>query len=207
MNKMKKAIWIVGIFIVVLLCTLLGSNNIRYEPIDYNNVMVVKEIARQKLSEDDEFVKKSAELDNVEIKLNELQGKIDKAEVLIVDVEDYKKATVKIKDLKIELRKIEHNVYMKEFELESYDEKIEKAKVKVKSRPKTLGAGQHVVGRDITSGRYSVTGTSNFFVYNKRGSLKVNTILGSNGVSQYTCNLSNGDNIRAESKVYLTPLN
>ena len=36
-----------------------------------------------------------------------------------------------------------------------------------------MGAGEFVVGQDLESGRYLVTGSSNFIVYSASGSLKV----------------------------------
>lgn len=75
-------------------------------------------------------------------------------------------------------------------------------------KPITLPAGKFVVGKDIPSGRYNVTGTSNFMV---DGSTDVNTILKGPdctiGVSEYVCTLSDGDSIDAHGSDTFTPVN
>lgn len=60
-----------------------------------------------------------------------------------------------------------------------------------------LYAGYWIVGQDITKGRYKaipVTGSGNFIIYGKNGSLKTNEILGGDmGVNEVVINLDDGD--------------
>lgn len=80
--------------------------------------------------------------------------------------------------------------------------------LKAKGAPKRLGAGEFVVGQDLESGRYLVTGSSNFIVYSASGSLKVNTILGGGTIGQenYTCTLNAGDKMTLHSACQFTPV-
>lgn len=83
-----------------------------------------------------------------------------------------------------------------------------KKSIQQNGSPIKLPAGQFTVGKDIPSGRYKVTGSSNLFV---DGSTTVNTILGGSiggglGVDSYICQLSDGDKIRAEGADTFTPV-
>lgn len=102
---------------------------------------------------------------------------------------------------------LDANIQAKKGELEKLTEGV-KAK---KEEPRTLNAGQYVVGKDIPSGRYKATATgrgSNFFVYGSDGKAIVNTILGNSSVGRgdYTFFTSNGDIIRTEESVKLIPV-
>ena len=73
--------------------------------------------------------------------------------------------------------------------------------------PITLGAGEYRSPDDIPPGRYTVTGSSNFFVYNSSGRLQVNTILGGRrGEDSYTFWLESGGTVEARGRFTLTPV-
>ena len=73
--------------------------------------------------------------------------------------------------------------------------------------PIKLPAGQFTVGKDIPSGRYSVTGDGNFYVDGKND---VNTILSDKDdglfVSKYICTLTDGDRVETNSATTFTPV-
>ncbi|WP_163250049.1 hypothetical protein, partial [Clostridium niameyense] len=77
----------------------------------------------------------------------------------------------------------------------------------------SLYSGYWVVGTDLTKGRYKVSpaeGKGNFFVYNKKGKVKTNEILGSDiGVNEIVVNLDDGDiiNISGIESVKFSPTN
>lgn len=64
------------------------------------------------------------------------------------------------------------------------------------------------IGKDIPVGRYRVSGSSNFFAYNTKGSLIVNTILGNGDFASgdYICDLKDGYTVENSAKTTFTPL-
>jgi len=59
----------------------------------------------------------------------------------------------------------------------------------------------------VRPGRYTVMGSSNFFVRDSMGASRINVILGGRlGVKEYVCNLNAGEEIQAESAVTLYPM-
>jgi hypothetical protein len=81
------------------------------------------------------------------------------------------------------------------------------------TKPVTLGSGEYIVGKDVPTGRYKASGSSNLMVYGqggkKGGNIKVNTILGNGdvGSGDYTFWAEDGDLIETHAKLKLTPVN
>ncbi|WP_257129975.1 hypothetical protein [Bacillus cereus] len=125
---------------------------------------------------------------------NQLTSEIDK---LSKDVEAKKG----------EVGKLDTDINGKKGELQQLTDGV-KAK---KEEPRTLGAGEYVVGKDIPAGRYKATATgrgSNFFVYNSSGRATVNTILGDSSVGRgdYVFFCDNGNVIKTNEAVKLIPV-
>ncbi len=126
---------------------------------------------------------------------NQLTSEIDK---LSKDVEAKKG----------EVGKLDTDINGKKGELQQLTDGV-KAK---KEEPRTLNAGQYIVGKDIPKGRYKATAVgrgSNFVVYDsKSGSPVVNTILGNSSVGRgdYTFFTGDGDIIKTEESVKLIPV-
>lgn len=120
--------------------------------------------------------------DEMEAQLSEVTGQL-------------KKENQKLKDMKSQIKETEG-------ELDSLSGAVKRAK----GKPKTLQAGYYTVGQDLPEGRYKATPIgegSNFFV---NEGMTVNTILGRHGEASYTFSVSEGDVIRTEAAVKLTPL-
>ena len=123
-------------------------------------------------------------------------------------IDDYKankeQLDNEIADKSAKLEQLNTDVGLKQAELDSLTGEVTKAK----SAPKTLSAGQFIVGTDLPAGRYNVSGSSNFIVYGATGRLKVNTILGSSivGNGDYVCTLTDGDQMELGAKTTFTPI-
>lgn len=79
--------------------------------------------------------------------------------------------------------------------------------VKIKGEPKIYPAGQLIAGVDVPVGKHKIFGgNSNFIVYSKYGSLKVNIILGGREVNEYVYTFEEGDEIKANSSFKLVAL-
>lgn len=109
-----------------------------------------------------------------------------------------------ISDKFTKLEQLNADVGAKQAELDLLTGEVTKAK----SAPKTLSAGQFVVGTDLPVGRYNVSGSSNFIVYEANGRLKVNTILGNSGIGKgdYVCTLTSGDQMDLHGRTTFTPI-
>lgn len=148
-----------------------------------------------------ERVKKTAEL-------SDLKQEVSSNEKIIKEMNEYNanKEALNAEIIKKQstISSLDAKIKVKSDELDFLTGKAAKAV----SDPKRLGAGVFTVGTDLTPGRYSVTGSSNFVVYDSTGSLKVNTILGSGryAVANYTCNLEIGDEMELDSACVFTPI-
>lgn len=109
--------------------------------------------------------------------------------------EDYEKTKDKNKSL-------EEKISKKEDLLDSLTTKM----IYAKSEPITLSPGQYIIGDDISVNRYRVESIgegSNFTVHSSDGELKVNTILGVDGVNSYTFFGEDGDVLETQADVKL----
>lgn len=108
---------------------------------------------------------------------------------------DYEKTKNKNKSLK-------EKISEKEDLLDSLTTKI----IYAKSEPITLSPGQYIIGDDVPVNRYRVESIgegSNFTVNSIDGDLKVNTILGVDGVNSYTFFGEDGDILETQADVKL----
>lgn len=75
----------------------------------------------------------------------------------------------------------------------------------------TLSAGEYLCGRDIDSGRYTISGNGKVNVYTSEGVLKSTVVLknknnsSANGVEEYIINLLDGEKINVESDTKFVP--
>lgn len=158
---------------------------------------IAKAVASQRLTADSDYAA--------------LQSNISAAQNTQSDLNDYKshKSALdsQFSSEKNEASSLAVAISSKQSELNQLSGKVAAAK----GAPKTLPAGDFIVGQDIPAGRYKVTGSSNFFVHTADGDGKVNTILGdgSDGLSvtEYVCQLDNGDQIEEHSATTFTPVN
>lgn len=108
---------------------------------------------------------------------------------------DYEKTKEKNKSL-------EEKISKKEDLLDNLTTKM----IYAKSEPITLNPGQYVIGDDIPVDRYRVESIgegSNFTVSSTDGDLKVNTILGVDGVKSYTFFGESGDELETQADIKL----
>jgi hypothetical protein len=165
----------------------------------------------------DNKAKVEKELAEVNAKLKDTQGALDKEladgrkEIEVKLAEAKKGLTDEQAKVKAEQAKVQEV----QGQLEDVQSKLATASgqlQKAEGDPKTLGAGQYVVGKDLPEGRYVVTNIgrgTNFFVYDgSTGSSTVNTILGegSIGSGDYTFYTADGDIIETRGQVKLTPV-
>ncbi|MGG0188255.1 hypothetical protein [Bacillus rhizoplanae] len=143
-------------------------------------------------------------LDDKKEEVTETLALVDNKNQLKTEVDNLGKD---VEAKKGEIGKLDSDIQSKQGELQQLTDGV-KAK---KEEPKTLGAGEWVVGTDVPAGRYKATATgrgSNFVVYNSSGRPIVNTILGSSsvGVGDYVFSCSNGDKIKTQEAVKLIPV-
>lgn len=98
-----------------------------------------------------------------------------------------------------------------ETKVSQLEEKIKELKadaIKIIGQEKKYPAGYLFVGKDFAPGRYKVFGgSSNFFVYDASGRLRVNIILGTSyGVNEYIYTFADGDEVEANSSFKLVPI-
>ncbi|MFJ8247343.1 hypothetical protein [Peribacillus asahii] len=151
-----------------------------------------------------------AELAEVNAKLKDTKGALDEElKEGRKDIEaKLEEANTELSDKQEEVASLDSEIDSKEKELSSLTGEIKEAE----GKPKTLIAGQYVVGRDVPEGRYKVTNVgrgTNFFVYDgDSGSATVNTILGDSSVGRgdYIFFTADGDIIETRGQVKLTPV-
>jgi hypothetical protein len=197
--KAVFAIVIILILALVILITSLISKNYWYNMrMDESAVTLLE---NDKMSVDSNYSSMQSKISKVE---SELSSRQSEKEAL----DDYTKNKDSLdSELSASQQKLDDlnkKASDAQKELNSLNNSVQKAK----GAPKLLGAGHYTVGKDIPEGRYSVSGSSNFTVYDSIGDLTVNTILGNSsiGVGSYTCDLSEGDTIQTESKTTFTPI-
>ncbi|ARI79134.1 hypothetical protein HM131_06125 [Halobacillus mangrovi] len=116
-----------------------------------------------------------------------------------------KKENDKLTNLENEVKALQSQVDEKKKEMDRLTGELKKAK----DEPRTLIAGQYVVGKDLPAGRYQVTNIgdgTNFFVYDSSGYPTVNTILGEDFYGDYVFFTDDGDQIETHGKVKLIPV-
>ncbi|MGX9808827.1 hypothetical protein ACV3PA_16510 (plasmid) [Exiguobacterium acetylicum] len=109
--------------------------------------------------------------------------------------EDYEKTKDKNKSLEEKISKKEDVLGDLTFEV-----------IYAKRKPITLSPGQYIIGDDVPVNRYRVESIgegSNFTINSIDGDLKVNTILGVDGVNSYTFFGEDGDVLETQADVKL----
>ena len=158
-------------------------------------------LAAQKAAED-------SELHDTQAKLQDTQAKIAANQTQLARLDNYesKISTLEsaIKEKKDKVSDLNGEIGGKQYILE----RLTRAILRARAAPFSLPAGEYTVGTDIQPGRYSVNGSSNFYVRDSGGETKVNTILGYSGVGvgNYVCNLEDGDKIETDSYTTFQPL-
>lgn len=158
---------------------------------------------------------KSKTKEGVDAEQKKLDAKKEEVKSTLALVDNKNQLTSEIDKLskdaeakKGEIGKLDADINGKKGELQQLTDGV-KAK---KEEPRTLNAGQYIVGKDIPAGRYKATAVgrgSNFVVYDsKSGSAVVNTILGNSSVGRgdYTFFTGDGDIIKTEESVKLIPV-
>lgn len=143
-------------------------------------------------------------------KLKDLNNQLGDAQNTITQAKDAQgqldDTNSKFSDAKSQLDDVNSQLADKQKQLNSLTGQIAKAT----GQPKTIPAGQFNIGDGgIAAGRYTVTPIgegSNFFIYDSNGLATVNTILGSMGVPSYTFDCEDGDTLKTEAPVKLTPV-
>lgn len=147
--------------------------------------------------------------------LQKLKDDISVQDSVLKELENYlanksqKNAEIEQLDAQISEKSAKNSTLDSDISAKSAElERLTNAVVKTGEAPRTLPAGNYTVGTDLTPGRYSVTGRSNFIAYSASGSLKVNTILGSGNFANesYTCTLNSGDILELHSQCTFTPI-
>lgn len=200
-------IWQVAlIFVFVIGITIAGGYFLGYNQKIDNDV--TKQLVLDAQKQDTEYQKTKEELQSLKKEVDAQQETIK----FINDFNENKKnlekevsdTQTKLDQLKTDLNSINEQITAKTAELNKLQGDI----LVAKDNPITLPAGMFTIGKDIPAGRYRVSGSSNFFAYNTRGSLIVNTILG-NGYfasGDYICDLQDGYTVKNAAKTTFTPL-
>lgn len=165
------------------------------------NAKINAQLLAERQAQDEQINTKKEELSNLENEIKDKSGVISAAKEY-----ETNKATLdeEIAEKTSTVENLDSQISAKQSELDILTGNV----VKAKSEPKVLPAGEYTVGVDIPAGRYSVSGSRNFFAWDKSGSLKVNTILGNSsiGVGDYVCSLGDGYRIECAAKTTFTPI-
>lgn len=199
-----KRLIIIFILVTLVICVisyLFGKSS------SFDNA-VINEYAQIKLKTDNDYQSRLIELDSIKKELESQKELLDEMNQYKNDKEN---KTSEIANLDTEISAKTFDLSSINAEISAKSNELEKLKtgiVLAKQEPKKLPAGEFTVGKDISAGRYSVSGKRNFIVHSSDGRLKVNTILGSGPYSNecYVCNLQDGDTIQASSACTLTPI-
>lgn len=200
----KYLVPILIIIIAIILCFVCY-----YKGQDYAiDQSTLESMAQQRLILDETYISKQSDLKKLEDEITAKQAEID-------EFNNYKSQKAS-KDS--ELAQLNETISAKNNELSTLNttisaksaelEQLKTGIVKLQAAPITLPAGYFTVGKDIPEARYSITGSSNFVVYDASGRLKVNTILGNGKYANenYVCTLEEGETIKASSKTTYTPI-
>lgn len=215
MNVLKsKKLWVSTAVIVGLVASYsIGANGAKVA-IDKEKVTYDEAKKKVEEKENELIYTKSKVKEGIDAEQKKLDDK--KAEVTetlaLVDNKNQLKSEVDnlgkdVEAKKGEIGKLDADINSKKAELEKLT-----TGVKAKSEePRTLGAGEYVVGKDVPAGRYKATAIgrgSNFVVYSSSGRPTVNTILGDSsvGVGDYVFSCSNGNVIKTAESVKLIPV-
>lgn len=214
-NVLKsKTTWkITGALVAVVGAYSIGSSGatttINKEKVSYEKLVSEIESKENELVNAKDKTRKGIASEEQKLKGKEAEVKetlalVEKKNEIHADIE---KAGKDVEAKKGEITKLDTDINSKKSELEKLSEGV-KAK---KEEPRTLIAGEYIVGKDIPAGRYKATPVgrgTNFFVYNSSGRAQVNTILGDGGVGRgdYVFFCDAGNVIKTHGEVKLIPV-
>ncbi|KEK23866.1 hypothetical protein [Bacillus gaemokensis] len=209
-----KKLWVsVGIVVGLVASFTLGSSGAKVtigeEKVNYNQLVSKIDKKEKELDYTKDKVKKGIadeqkKLDEKKSDVTETLAMVQKKNELSAEIEKLGKDT---ESKKGEVSKLDGDINGKKAELEKLTEGVKTKQ----EEPKTLIAGEYIVGKDIPAGRYKATATgrgSNFFVYDKSGRAVVNTILGNSSVGRgdYVFFCEAGNIIKTGEQVKLIPV-
>lgn len=216
----SKVLWsVVGTIIIILISSSIGYSSgysaakvkLDGKMSSYNDLVKKIGTSNNDLNSiNNDIQSEQSKLNGITTKLNANQDKFNQLQ----DLENNKdKLSSQLTDLKSKLSSTQNDISISQSKLSNLNDQIKSASGQLeqdKGAPKTLGAGNFTVGKDIPSGRYKVTpiGSGNFVVYDSSGDIKVNTILGDGdlGVSSYVFEADSGDQIDNEASFKFTPI-
>lgn len=143
---------------------------------------------------------KQAELDGLQIQVDEASEMINQKDAIQKDVDEL---TTQVNAKKDELKKLSGEIANKQNTLDTLNKGI----LIKKKEPRTLVAGVFIAGKDIAPGRYKVEPVNGFGNYFVNGGSKVNIILGRGDdlfLPEYVFELDEGDEIEATLSVKYT---
>lgn len=149
---------------------------------------------------EDEESSKQAELDRLQIQVDEATEMISQKDAIQKELDEL---GVQVKGKKDELKKLSGEIANKQNELDTLNKGI----LIKKKEPRTLVAGVFLAGKDIAPGRYKVEPLNGFGNYFVNGGSKVNIILGRGDdlfLPEYVFELDEGDEIEATLSVKYT---
>ena len=149
----------------------------------------------------DTYETKSKQLKDLQKEHNAYVDKMDKYSNLAESEIATREKEAKIDELNGEISSLDGQIKEKQDELAKLNSDVKKAK----GKPINLSSGRYVVGTDLPEGRYRISGTSNFVVYDY-GDLYINTILGSSGFGDYVANLTSGMDMECSAPTTFTPI-
>jgi peptidoglycan hydrolase CwlO-like protein len=221
--KKYKILFIIGAFIILFLIAFNMGNSaamveLEKEKVSYDEL--VSRIADRELEltsknktldglEKDLFTK-TEELTSAEKQVDEKRDIIEEATAIVNDKEnklnEIKELQSQISSKEAELNQLNSDIKTKETKLASVTGQIQEKE----DAPKTLSAGNFMVGNDLPASRYKAVpagGSGNFVVYSSGGNLKVNTILGGKyGEPEYIFYAEEGDMIELSTSAKFIPV-
>ncbi|MGI8315973.1 hypothetical protein [Halobacillus mangrovi] len=229
MKYVKISGYILGVLVIFLVGIMIGKTGA--ETTLNNMKLDIKEMEEEAITANEQIDQLDEELKTLQTDKRETLALIDQKEGLVNEVAalqkelDDKQSTLdeelkagkeeiegklkkendKLASLENEVKKLQSKVDEKKKEIDRLTGELEKAK----EEPKTLIAGQYIVGEDLPAGRYQVTNIgdgTNFFVYDSSGYPTVNTILGEDFYGDYVFFTDDGDQIETHGKVKLIPV-
>lgn len=211
----KKAYIVIGMIVLFLVGYGIGAK--------FGTDQAAIEFAMyQKLNVDDEYQKTAKELNQANKNLEATNQKIEEAKK---ELESKKSIVEAVLNFASKQKKLEEEFATNSKKLEELKTNVATTDAQLKEKlatlqkltgdipqatgnPVTLLAGFFTVGDDIEAGRYRVTGSSFFGVYDKNGHYIFSTLLGDTEYSSgdYVCYLKEGNRIENGAITFFTPI-
>ena len=154
------------------------------------------------------------QLQQLQADLEELQQELSENQTLLDEAKEYQtnrsELDWELQNTQQELNSLESQIANLEGQIQDKQEQLDLLTADVNQaagEPTTLPAGEYLVGKHLAAGRYRITGSSNFVVYDSNGEMKVNIILGStSGITEYLMDLSQGMKVIIHNTDTFTPI-